>query len=150
MKKAITLLSFLLSFSCMLLMAEEQDSISISTALPKSRIYLNDAPLRVDEKIYKDNNSALKEFVKHIDLDRVNELDSVAVLFYNFPEPSHPLAMRLMIYLINDGDAIRLDGLKDNVAILVKQRFDVALFEENMQRMHFPYNKITKEEFLKD
>lgn len=146
MKKSITFFIFTLFLFQSLLKAEGADSILI----PKTKIYLNDAPLREDEKIYKDNNSALKEFVRHIDLDRVNELDSVDVLFYNFPDPGNPLSIRLINYLIKDGDAIRLDGLKDNVAILVKQKFDVALFEENMNRIHFPFRKITKEEFLKD
>ncbi|MEZ4880301.1 MAG: hypothetical protein R2801_09080 [Chitinophagales bacterium] len=70
------------------------------------------------------------------------------VLYYKVDNPYNELMPRLVLYLMNDKDAFKLHSVQNNIAILVNENFDIALFEQNAKTLNVKLLPITSTDFF--
>ncbi len=122
------------------------DSIKVDKISQK--IILDNSPLKAEERIDKTNTPKLKEFVSYIS---PYEIDTQIVLFYELENnyDSNPLFPRFVKYMLEDGNIIKLHTVKNIMAIMINDDFDIQNFEENAKRIQLKVIKTSKEAFLK-
>lgn len=128
------------------IISKANDTIKVDKVYKK--IILDNSPLKAEERIDKMNMPKLKEFIGYIS---PQEIESQKVLFYELENnyDSNPLFPRFVKFLLEDGNAKKLHTIKNTIAILVNDQFDVANFEENAKRINLKLTKTSKEIFLK-
>lgn len=142
MKKLYILLCFCAFYATTL----AQDSTQTQQKQPK--IILDNTPLKPEEKIDKRNTPKLKELIRYIS---PQEIESKKVLFYELDNnyDSNPLFPRFVKYMLEDGNIIKLHTVKNIMAIMINDDFDIQNFEENAKRIQLKVIKTSKEAFLK-
>lgn len=110
-------------------------------------IQLVNSPLKDDEKINKNTTPRLTQFISYIS---PKEMASNKVLFYNLDQINTEFLPRLIHYLLNDKDALKLHSIKNNIAIMVTNDFDINLFEQNAKNISILITPISQTEFLND
>jgi hypothetical protein len=138
-----TIYTFLfLGFAFML---KANDTLKVDKVYPK--IILDNTPLKPEEKIDKRNTPKLKELIRYIS---PQEMQSQKVLFYELENnyDSNPLFPRFVKYMLEDGRIIKLHTVKNIMAIMINDDFDIQNFEENAKRIQLKLTKTSKESFL--
>jgi hypothetical protein len=138
-----TIYTFLfLGFAFML---KANDTLKVDKVYPK--IILDNTPLKPEEKIDKRNTPKLKELIRYIS---PQEMQSPKVLFYELENnyDSNPLFPRFVKYMLEDGRIIKLHTVKNIMAIMINDDFDIQNFEENAKRIQLKLTKTSKESFL--
>lgn len=112
------------------------------------KIILDNTPLKPEERISKSNTPKLKELIRYIS---PQEIESKKVLFYELDNnyDSNPLFPRFVKYMLEDGNIIKLHTVKNIMAIMINDDFDIQNFEENAKRIQLKVIKTSKEAFLK-
>lgn len=121
------------------------DSIKVDKISQK--IILDNTPLKPEERISKSNTPKLKELIRYIS---PQEIESKKVLFYELDNnyDSNPLFPRFVKYMLEDGRIIKLHTVKNIMAIMINDDFDIQNFEENAKRIQLKLTKTSKESFL--
>lgn len=121
-----------------------------STAVVKKfqKIILDNTPLKAEEKLDKKNTPKLKEFIKYIS---PQEMENQKVLFYDLEDnyDINPLLPRFVKYMMEDGNIIKIHTVKNIMAIMVNENFDQQNFEQNAKNINLLITKSSKEAFLK-
>lgn len=112
------------------------------------KIILDNTPLKPEERISKSNTPKLKELIRYIS---PQEIESKKVLFYELDNnyDSNSLFPRFVKYMLEDGNIIKLHTVKNIMAIMINDDFDIQNFEENAKRIQLKVIKTSKEAFLK-
>lgn len=126
-------------------MLKANDTLKVDKVYPK--IILDNTPLKPEEKIDKRNTPKLKELIRYIS---PQEMQSQKVLFYELENnyDSNPLFPRFVKYMLEDGRIIKLHTVKNIMAIMINDDFDIQNFEENAKRIQLKLTKTSKESFL--
>ncbi len=126
------------------LAADFQEVLIGSTNPP---VVLDASPLRSEEILTKEASKELSEFIRYISPE---EMDMQVVLFYQFIKPRHKLMPRLIRYLVEDANAVKLHAIENKIAILITEKFDVEQLDKNLINMNMPFTKISRQEFFAD
>ncbi|HNE94067.1 MAG TPA: hypothetical protein PKZ66_08100 [Chitinophagaceae bacterium] len=102
---------------------------------------LSKAPLNAKELARKES---LRNYIKDI---TAQEMDTSNVLYYSFTYFDNPLCLRVLAYLMDNANVIKVGASRDALAIVCTPAFNKIDFELNLKNLEFDVKPISKQDY---